>query len=306
MAAFSQGNAGGTTVQNAEIEKGKAITLKASADRSISFQWFKDGVQIQGANSSAFSAGEAGTYTVLAYNNDNCSSILSNGVKVIVKEPVIASLKANLQIVKKSETKTTGINEPYEYVIIVTNKGPETATDVLVTDVFPEGIKLKESTTPQVGRFDYNPITKTVTWKIDELALADAELRFKVEPDVTGTIINMATVTAKEDDPELANNKFVDSKEVSELKVPNVFTPNGDGANDKFEIKRLEQYPENEITILNRWGNSIYEKKNYQNDWEGAGLDEGTYFYVLKIKSSTGKWSTFKGFITLLRTAAQI
>ena len=85
------------------------------------------------------------------------------------------------------------------------------------------------------------------------------------------------------------------------LIIPNVFTPNGDNVNDVFVIPGLQLYPENEFTVINRWGATVYKKKGYQNNWDGSGLNEGTYFYLLKVRT-TQKWDVYKGYITLLRT----
>ena len=74
-----------------------------------------------------------------------------------------------------------------------------------------------------------------------------------------------------------------------EIFIPEGFTPNVDGINDSFEIVGLEEYPENEVFILNRWGGIVYEQKGYQNDWNAVGNNasgkviEGTYFYILKL-----------------------
>jgi gliding motility-associated-like protein len=71
-----------------------------------------------------------------------------------------------------------------------------------------------------------------------------------------------------------------------ELVIPNTFTPNNDGHNDTWEIPNIGNYPGNEISILNRWGNELYRMTNYDNKWDGKDLDEGTYFYVVKVKTA--------------------
>ena len=73
---------------------------------------------------------------------------------------------------------------------------------------------------------------------------------------------------------------------------PQVFTPNNDGYNDKYEIKGLERYSKNSFVVFNRWGNIVFEQENYTNDWDGYSnskykiggkpLPVGVYYYVLK------------------------
>lgn len=68
--------------------------------------------------------------------------------------------------------------------------------------------------------------------------------------------------------------------EVDDLNVPNVFTPNGDLINQFFEIdQRMLGVG---LVIYNRWGKQVYQSLNYQNDWDGADLPAGVYFYCLK------------------------
>lgn len=70
-------------------------------------------------------------------------------------------------------------------------------------------------------------------------------------------------------DPNLSNNAATAVTDVVALRIPNIFTPNGDGMNDFFEIVGLELFPENELYIFNRWGAELYRQKNYHNDWNG-------------------------------------
>ena len=84
-----------------------------------------------------------------------------------------------------------------------------------------------------------------------------------------------------------------------EITIPNVFTPNGDGKNDYLVIENLEYYPDNKIVIFNRWGNKIFEKEGYKNDWDGDGHSDGTYFYILELNDFAER--IFKGTITVFK-----
>lgn len=85
------------------------------------------------------------------------------------------------------------------------------------------------------------------------------------------------------------------------MKFYNGFSPNGDGQNDYFTIEGISQYPNNELTIFNRWGTEVFKMKGYKNAWEGTWnnkqLPNGTYFYVLK----DGEGKQYKGFVQISR-----
>lgn len=83
------------------------------------------------------------------------------------------------------------------------------------------------------------------------------------------------------------------SNEFVTIELDNYFiTPNGDGKNDFLVLDGLEQSPNNEIQIFNRYGVMVYSKLNYQNDFDGksnrngairreSGLSSGVYFYII-------------------------
>ncbi|WP_439880710.1 gliding motility-associated C-terminal domain-containing protein [Pontibacter sp. MBLB2868] len=87
----------------------------------------------------------------------------------------------------------------------------------------------------------------------------------------------------------------------SEIELPNVFSPNNDGNNDTWKVKNLENYTDNDLTIVNRWGNEVYRAKSYKNGWTGNDLSEGTYFYMLRVKMCDGADKVFKGYVTIVR-----
>lgn len=86
-----------------------------------------------------------------------------------------------------------------------------------------------------------------------------------------------------------------------ELTIPNVFTPNGDGSNDRFEITNLEYFKNSHMVIYNRWGLKVFESDDYASEWwDGANHSDGVYFYVLHVRE--GLEQQYKGSITLLRS----
>lgn len=83
------------------------------------------------------------------------------------------------------------------------------------------------------------------------------------------------------------------------LEIPNVFTPNGDGVNDLLKFRYLEVFNSNNLTIFNRWGKKVFEQDNYKNDWNGGGLNDGTYFFILSVPEASP--NIYKGYIQLIR-----
>ncbi|MEO1258225.1 MAG: gliding motility-associated C-terminal domain-containing protein [Bacteroidota bacterium] len=73
----------------------------------------------------------------------------------------------------------------------------------------------------------------------------------------------------------------------SDFEIFNAISPNGDGFNDSFRIRGLQNFPGNRLYIYNRWGNLVYEAVDYQSDWFGTwggkDLPDGTYFYILDL-----------------------
>lgn len=71
--------------------------------------------------------------------------------------------------------------------------------------------------------------------------------------------------------------------------IPNTFTPNGDGINDNWVIKSLENYPNCTVAIYNRWGEKLYSSIGYPIPWDGtykgANLPVGTYYYIINLKT---------------------
>lgn len=91
------------------------------------------------------------------------------------------------------------------------------------------------------------------------------------------------------------------------LDIPEGFSPNGDGTNDKFVIKNIERYPKSDLIVFNRWGDIVWRNPGtgYHNDFDGTWdkknqpLPDGTYYYVLKLNDNKAKDIT--GFLVINR-----
>ncbi|MBK8927469.1 MAG: HYR domain-containing protein [Crocinitomicaceae bacterium] len=90
--------------------------------------------------------------------------------------------------------------------------------------------------------------------------------------------------------------------------LSNAFSPNGDGANDYFQIKNIDRYPNSTLTVMNRWGDVVYKADPYTNNWYGESntglvlygneLPEGSYYYILDLNDGS---DLIKGYVVIKR-----
>ncbi len=125
------------------------------------------------------------------------------------------------------------------------------------------------------------------------------------DPIINITTETIFTVTVTDENGCMATDDITVcvNDPIDELEPVTLITPNGDGVNDELLFRGLEAFPENELTIFNRWGTVVYKKIGYQNDatrWtatrDGQDLPADTYYYILTFSDTTIKKS-----ITVLR-----
>jgi gliding motility-associated-like protein len=84
--------------------------------------------------------------------------------------------------------------------------------------------------------------------------------------------------------------------------VPNAFTPNGDGINDKWEVRHLDSYPGCTVNIFNRNGQKVFSSIGYPVPWDGrtnnGNLSTGVYYYIIDPKNGR---KTMSGYITIIK-----
>ena len=130
------------------------------------------------------------------------------------------------------------------------------------------------------------------TWKANCLAAEKGVLR------VTFNLNEQACQPSP--DQQITMEFRVKVPVISDYVPANIFTPNGDGLNDFFEIPALPtdfctaQFAS--IKIFNRWGKEVYSSTSNTFKWDGKGVNDGVYFYVIDYKTTT-----YKGSVTLVR-----
>ena len=84
--------------------------------------------------------------------------------------------------------------------------------------------------------------------------------------------------------------------------IPNIFSPNGDGIHDRWEISYLESYPGCTVEIYNRYGQLIYHSVGYSKPWDGTINGKhapiGTYYYIVDPKNGRKKVA---GYVDIIR-----
>ena len=89
---------------------------------------------------------------------------------------------------------------------------------------------------------------------------------------------------------DVDNDGVGDICDTIEVNVSEAITPNGDGINDTWFINNIQNYPNNSVKVYNRWGDLIFSKNNYQNDWNGSytkgennNLISSSYYYQIDL-----------------------
>jgi len=94
----------------------------------------------------------------------------------------------------------------------------------------------------------------------------------------------------------------VSVKVLKQVKVPNAFSPNNDGINDKWEIQYLDSYPGCTIDVFNRYGQTVFNSVGYERPWDGTfkgtPLPVGTYYWVIHPKNGR---EPITGSVTIIR-----
>ncbi len=92
---------------------------------------------------------------------------------------------------------------------------------------------------------------------------------------------------------------------ICQVKIYSGVTPNNDGVNETWQIDDIDKYPNNEVTIYNRWGYEVFKTKSYNNginSWPPKdalnNLPSSTYFYIIELGDGS---KPIKGWVELIK-----
>ena len=198
----------------------------------------------------------------------------------------------DLSVIKEVDNTSPIVGENVTFTITLSNEGFVTATNIIVDEVIPSGYTFVSAITTNGVYSDFDG-----TWTVAQLNPGQVEiLQITVQVLGFGDYLNTATIANATGGVDVTPDDNTDTAAVVPicLTIYNEFSPNDDGINDFFNIDCIETYPNNKVEIYNRWGNIVYEKRGYRNDWNGTSngravlnqsdkLPVGTYYYIIDL-----------------------
>ncbi|MBB6460309.1 T9SS type B sorting domain-containing protein [Flammeovirga kamogawensis] len=191
-------------------------------------------------------------------------------------------------------------------------EGPQN-TDIPITlsdflEVYSDDViqEIYISTLPENGNLYHNDILVEENDFFTEISFSE----FIYEPNLNYAGKDSISWNASNGQVYASQDALVHIKIKPELVIYSSFSPNGDNYNDYWHIKDIEFYPNNTVTIYNRWGNVVYNDEKYDNTtvrWEGINHDNGvvgkyltagTYFYKIDLRDGT---SIRSGFVVIAK-----
>lgn len=222
-----------------------------------------------------------------------------------LRDTVTVNLSALGKPSQPPSVRTTLPQPVVELVVSPSDSAGRTMFDVLGNDPDRDTIRLtgtgrgfdmKSAGMDFTGKFGLPTLQSPFSWKPTcELMAGRKEATFIVD-----FVVDDRSCQPRHTDTTTVTFHVTNPSFGTDIKVPNVFTPNNDGVNDYFAVKDL---PENtcdeqfkRVDITNRWGALVFTSTDPKFRWYGTDSAVGTYYYLLLTTKRT-----LKGPVTLLR-----
>jgi gliding motility-associated-like protein len=273
------------------------VTLQANSSVGI-INWYANAtttnIEATGPNFTTPNIGSSTTYYAEAFNN-GCSNGIRVPMDVIVYTPPIVKD----QEVTKCNNRTVGLDASVPGMTYLWSTGETTQQitvstsgifTVDVTSPTPENctsrkkITVVENKIPEIERVVVNETTVVIYLKQEEVYFEYSVDGINYQSSNVFFNVPSGLQTAFVREINLCSN---DSQTFIVLIAPKYFTPNGDTYNDFWEVKGLNNYPQAEVSIFDRYGKLISVLNITKPTWDGKFnnnlLPADDYWYVLRI-----------------------
>ncbi len=267
-----------------------------------------------------------GTHTLEFKSFDDCSKNIILEIEVtdtpeisFIADDILSCLPAQISFVNTSFNKGLSVNWDFgdgmasDQLNVVHGYIKSGSYDVQLTVMYsdycnvsllkPSLIKVLES--PTAG-FDYLPknpdvlspliqftdysSSDVILWNWDfGYGFKSSEKNPKHTFDLSGTYL-ISLEVVNNDGCRDTLNRIISVNPNIKFYIPNVFSPNGDGINDKFQVYYSELPAVFKISIFNRWGSLVYESNSIDEIWDGTvngkKSDNGVYVYKIEYEIS--------------------
>ncbi len=327
--AVQQANTPTVTITSpgTQLCMGSTLLLTANGSNLKTFQWQRDGQNLPTATQNTLSATQAGNYVVSVTDTNGCSATSSGTALTLVQKITVAldsipsfcgtafppltlkgtpvggvyagngvtnnqfspqaagvgqhtitySIKGNVDCLNGEAKRVVTITAPPALDL---GKDREVFRGSSVTLNGDLGIGYSYQWTPPAG-LDNASVAKPI-------ATPDRTTTYTLRATGPNGCLATASVTI-----QVTQGVY----------IPDAFTPNNDGENDTWELKGIEEYPEAEVIVFDRWGVAIFHTKGvnqkpFDGYYNGTSLPAGVYAYHIKTKPDG---HVYKGMLMLLR-----
>ncbi|MBP8034018.1 MAG: gliding motility-associated C-terminal domain-containing protein [Bacteroidia bacterium] len=323
------GNIPTISVNSSSICSGESLTLSASGATNYIWQQ-SNGLSSTIGTSVIASPNVTTIYTVTGTNNNGCASNNTSTVTVM-QSPSITTSKDTICIGGSTELITIGANSytwtPFNSLntnntssVIATpsvntiytvqsNNGICTFTttqQIVVETNFPSADYSGITTQSSIigSNLELNNLSTNFTsvkWYLCDNTISTNNITSFMLQEAGNCCIKLIAYNNNCKD---SITKCINVTEEIYIKIPNVFSPNGDGINDFFKIN-TKGIKSLHCEIYNRWGQKLYEWTDLNSFWDGktkaGAAPAGTYFYIVNYSDNEDNSKTEKGFLTLFR-----
>lgn len=325
-------------VHEMHICKGDTVQLTAGiADRYL---WFPGQYVSDSTAASPFVFPDTTTeFAVNVYNKLGCA--LSTSIPVIVKDKVDATTPKQLDVcagssvmlfdtlnyssdlgVTYSWSPSRYLNNPNSanpiatphssmaFTLITSSGHCQPDTDVIQVEVIPiPDIEVSEAVTTTSGAevplYAASHQRLAYTWYAEEDSFSCTECR---RPNFYPTHTQTIYVEGKNNLGCVVRDSVkieIGGCDANAIYMPNTFTPNGDGINDKFFVRSQSLSSLKFFRVFNQWGELVFQTNNINEGWDGTENGKtaplGVYVYVLEGKCQNGYDVVKSGNITAIR-----